>query len=85
MPAVHRRAAVLTGGLVLSAALSAVLTGALSGALSTTLFTPPAHAVVDPAHAVPCAAEAATGLTTLIDPTAPQAPSEIPAAGCLHP
>lgn len=56
-----------------------VLAGALAAA-------PAAFAVVDPAHAVPCAAEAATGLTTLIDPTALQAPAEIPAANCLaHP
>ncbi|NUS08806.1 MAG: hypothetical protein HOV97_40325 [Nonomuraea sp.] len=54
---------------------------ALSGAL---LAAPAAYAVVDPAHAVPCAAEAAASLTTLIDPAALQAPGEIPAANCLH-
>ena len=65
-----RRIAVVAGGLVLAGALTA----------------PAAIAVVDPAHVIPCAAEAATGLTTLIDPTAPQAPTEIPAASCLaHP
>ncbi|MEV4397125.1 hypothetical protein [Nonomuraea sp. NPDC049607] len=71
MPVVPRRAALA----------AAVLTAGLSAGLSVA----PAHAVVDPAHAVTCAAESATGLTTLVDPMAPQAPTEIPAAGCLHP
>ncbi|MGW2153878.1 hypothetical protein [Nonomuraea sp. NPDC001699] len=75
MPVVPRRAALA----------AAVLTATLTGGLSAALFAAPAHAVVDPAHAVTCAAESATGLTTLVDPMAPQAPTEIPAAGCLHP
>ncbi|MFI7420784.1 hypothetical protein [Nonomuraea sp. NPDC049684] len=71
MPDVQRRAAVIGG--VLTATLAAALLAA------------PAYAVVDPATAVPCAAEAAAGLAALVDPAAPQAPTEIPAAGCLHP
>ncbi|MER6512243.1 hypothetical protein ABT158_35900 [Nonomuraea sp. NPDC001636] len=64
---------------------AAVIGGTLTAALAAALFAAPAYAVVDPATAVPCAAEAAAGLAALVDPAAPQAPTEIPAAGCLHP
>jgi hypothetical protein len=65
-----------TRGLAAAAVIAAGLT------LSV---TPAAHAVVDPAYAIPCAAEAAGGVAALVDPAAPQAPSEIPAANCLQP
>jgi hypothetical protein len=61
-------------------ATAAIIAGGL------TLFAAPAsHAVVDPAGLAMCLADSATGLTTVIDPTAPGVPAELPAVACLHP
>ncbi|WP_188188384.1 hypothetical protein [Nonomuraea sp. SYSU D8015] len=51
-----------------------------------TLFAAPAsHAIVDPIGLGTCLAGSATDLTTIIDPTAPGIPAELPAVACLHP
>lgn len=50
-----------------------------------TLFAAPvSHAVVDPALPL-CLANSATDLTTVVDPTAPSLPHELPLTGCFHP
>ncbi|MGW0805864.1 hypothetical protein [Nonomuraea sp. NPDC002799] len=46
---------------------------------------PAAHAVVDPVAVGTCLAGSAGDITTLIDPSAPGLPAEVPAMGCLHP
>ncbi|MBF8191569.1 hypothetical protein ITP53_38925 [Nonomuraea sp. K274] len=42
-----------------------------------------AHAVVDPAVALECLTTSATDLTSLVDPTAPGVPAEVPGVNCL--
>ncbi|MBE1585120.1 hypothetical protein ACFPOI_49520 [Nonomuraea angiospora] len=51
----------------------------------TLLSAPASYAVVDPLALVPCLAEAGAGATTLIDPTAPAVPAEVPGVSCLQP
>ncbi|HEX4817289.1 MAG TPA: hypothetical protein VFV66_31495 [Nonomuraea sp.] len=50
-----------------------------------TLVAAPAQAITDPVHTATCLAGSATEITTLIDPSAPGIPSEIPAVSCLQP
>ncbi|MEQ4719234.1 hypothetical protein [Nonomuraea sp. B19D2] len=59
---------------------AAVVAGGL-----TLLTAPAAYAVVDPLHVIPCLVETGAGVTTLIDPTAPGVPAEVPAVHCLQP
>ncbi|MFF8882636.1 hypothetical protein [Streptomyces flaveolus] len=51
---------------------------ALLGALAT-----PASAVPDPVAAITCLTQAAGDVTSLVDPSAPSLPSEVPATSCL--
>ncbi|MFC4117551.1 hypothetical protein [Nonomuraea zeae] len=57
---------------------------ALAGAV--TLITAPAsHAVVDPIGIGTCLSSSAADATTLVDPTAPGVPAEVPGVACLAP
>jgi hypothetical protein len=57
---------------------------ALAGAL-TVFAAPASHAVVDPVGVIGCLSSSAADLTTLVDPSAPGVPSEVPAVACLAP
>ncbi len=46
---------------------------------------PAAHAVVDPITVIGCLTSSAADVTTLVDPSAPGLPTEIPATACLAP
>ncbi|MGA4846142.1 hypothetical protein ACOBQB_07710 [Streptomyces sp. G5(2025)] len=61
---------------------AAVILGAVAllGALAG-----PAGAVPDPVATVDCLTMAAGDLTSLVDPTAPGVPTEVPGTGCLAP
>ncbi|MEU4574296.1 hypothetical protein ACBI99_31390 [Nonomuraea sp. ATR24] len=45
--------------------------------------TAPAHAIVDPVGALECLTASAGEVTTLVDPSAPGLPAEVPAVNCL--
>ncbi|GAA4524674.1 MULTISPECIES: hypothetical protein [Nonomuraea] len=49
------------------------------------LAATPAHAVVDPVAVSLCLAESAAGATSLVDPSSPGIPAELPAVHCLAP
>ncbi|MFF8883144.1 hypothetical protein [Streptomyces flaveolus] len=51
---------------------------ALLGALAT-----PVSAVPDPVAAITCLTQAAGDVTTLVDPSAPDLPAELPGTNCL--
>ncbi|MEO3805717.1 hypothetical protein [Nonomuraea sp. B1E8] len=63
-----------------SARLLVVTAFAAAGLLSA---APPANAVVDPSAIAGCLASSVGELTTVVDPSAPGVPAEIPAVHCL--
>jgi hypothetical protein len=46
---------------------------------------PAAHAVVDPITVIGCLTSSAADVGSLVDPSAPGLPTEIPATACLAP
>ncbi|MFJ2770890.1 hypothetical protein [Streptomyces sp. NPDC087300] len=61
-------------------AVLALMAVSLLGALAA-----PAAAVPDPVGTVDCLAQSAGDVTSLVDPTSPEVPSEVPGASCLAP
>ncbi|MCK2216828.1 hypothetical protein MF672_023975 [Actinomadura sp. ATCC 31491] len=62
----------------------AVAAAIIAGGLAL-LTAPAAQAVVDPFTVGSCLTAAATDITTVVDPSAPGVPAEVPAVSCLHP